>query len=140
MTAIYEDEENFGCQVWVHGNGNLVAGRDLVVQRPVAPPPHHPLAVRCPQCRHVTWRGTQLCVHCHHDIGAWLAALAAGRKRLMEIQRLRALALRFALGAGLGAFAAWTGFFTGFQQLFVIGVTGVAAFGAVAALDASAKL
>lgn len=121
---------------YVHGNGNVTVGRDLNYGRAAPPPPGHPLAIECRQCRGITWRATQLCVHCDHDIGAWLAQIEAERQRLRRKARLRVLAGRFAMAsAGLGL-VAWLNVFSGLEQMFVTGLAIVFGLGAFKAWEA----
>lgn len=52
-----------------HGNVENVAGRDVVVNNGFAPPSEdHPKSYRCPQCKKLTWRDTELCINCGHNI------------------------------------------------------------------------
>ena len=78
--------------------GQVAAG-DLHVHAAgkTLPPADSPASLVCPQCRDVTWRSTQHCVHCSFDLFAW----ADGRHRAIVRRRFYWIAAVSASGAAI---------------------------------------
>lgn len=136
----HHNDEEIRPRQEVSGVGHIVAGGDVKFGGGKSPPPaDHPHALRCRQCHDLTWRFTRECVHCGHDIGAWLAELDRQERQIAEKARLLRMAQRCAVISAGFAGVAWTNYFSGIAQLFVVGMAFVFGTGAFKAWEASTK-
>ncbi|SDA63604.1 hypothetical protein SAMN03159443_01931 [Pseudomonas sp. NFACC15-1] len=65
------DGKNRELTIKIKGNrGHINLGHQTFdIKTAKAPPPEGGDRAReCPQCRHCTWRYTQLCMHCHYNL------------------------------------------------------------------------
>lgn len=138
MRAPHEDD-SWCVSQHIPGSHNIAAGRDVHIGRAAPPPPNHPQAICCPQCRCITWRATRLCVNCDFEIGAWQERRDDEVRRLRERARLRRVAGRLALCSVTCALVAYSNFFVGLEQAFVCGLAFVFGLGAFKGWEMSAK-
>ncbi len=65
----------------IHGSRNIQVGGDLTLLGGSPVDPHHPDAIRCPQCRHLTYRRSDRCTECHFNLSGYRIERARQEKR-----------------------------------------------------------
>ncbi len=103
----------------IHGSRNIQVGGDLTLLGASPVDPHHPDAMRCPQCRELTYRRSDRCTQCHFNLSGYRIERARQEKR----RRLTHLILCCGL-PGLIILFAGTTFFAGTDQPYFLGVGG----------------
>ena len=65
----------------IHGSRNIQVGGDLTLLGASPVDPHHPDALRCPQCRELTYRRSDRCTQCHFNLSGYRIERARQEKR-----------------------------------------------------------
>ena len=65
----------------IQGHHNVQVAGDLTVQAHSRVDPRHPGAIRCPQCRHWTYRRSDSCAQCHFNLSGYRLEQANREKR-----------------------------------------------------------
>ena len=65
----------------IHGSRNIQVGGDLTLLGGSPVDPHHPDAIRCPQCQHLTYRRSDRCTQCHFNLSGYRIERARQEKR-----------------------------------------------------------
>ena len=103
----------------IHGSRNIQVGGDLTLLGTSPVDPHHPDAMRCPQCQHLTYRRSDRCTQCHFNLSGYRIERARKEKR----RRL----LNMILSCGIpGLLILFTGtkYFAGTEMRYFLGVGG----------------
>ncbi len=103
----------------IQGSRNIQVGGDLTLLAASPVDPHHPDAIRCPQCRQPTYRRSDWCTQCHFNLSGYRIERARNEKR----RRLIHMTLYCAI-PGLIILFAGTKFFAGHDVLYFLGVGG----------------
>ncbi|MHB8390166.1 MAG: hypothetical protein ACYDBH_11360 [Acidobacteriaceae bacterium] len=111
------EDDNRGQQI--QGHHNVQVAGDLTVHARTAVNPNHPDALRCPQCRALTYQRSERCVECHFNLRHHRFERARKEKR----RRLMHMILVCGIPGLLMVFAGTT-FFAGTEMLYFLGVGG----------------
>ena len=114
----------------IQGHHNVQVAGDLTVHARAAVNPNHPDALRCPQCRSLTYQRSERCVECNFN----LHNHRIERARKEKIRRLTRMIVLCGIPGLLMVFAG-TKFFAGHDVRYFLGVGGgLLAAAALAAL------
>ncbi len=114
----------------IQGHHNVQVAGDLTVHARATVNPNHPDALRCPQCRSLTYQRSERCVECHFDLRHHRIERARKEKRRRLMHMIGFCGIP-------GLLIVFTGktFFAGQDVLYFLGVGGgLLAAGALAAL------
>ena len=126
----HSDSRKDGPPQQIQGHHNVQVGGDLTVHAHKEVNPNHPEAIRCPQCRALTYQRSDRCAECQFNLREYRIE----RARTEKTRRLTRLILFCGIPGLLLVFTG-TKFFAGTGQLYFLGVGGgLLAAAALAAL------
>ena len=103
----------------IQGHHNVQVGGDLTLLAGSPVDPHHPDAIRCPQCRQLTYQRSERCTECHFNLSGYRVE----RARKEKTRRLTHLILFCGIPGLLLVFTGTT-FFADHGVLYFLGVGG----------------
>ena len=119
----------------IHGSRNIQVGGDLTLLGASPVDPHHPDAIRCPQCQHLTYRRSDRCTQCHFNLSGYRI------ERVQQEKRRRLSTVIAVCGIpGLLLLLAGTKYVAGTLGLYLLWVGGALLVAAVLAALRSVQL
>lgn len=103
----------------IKGHNNVQVAGNLTLSERKTIDPNHPDAIKCPQCRKLTYRRSHWCTECNFNLHDYWADLASKRERSRLIKVMLYCGI-----PGLLIIFAGTKFLTGTDVLYPLGIGG----------------